>query len=77
MLSGDTVQFRIATDIRNGSRRATKVSIVKLIEDQQLNSTREKVMIASNVMFEVILVVTESVNVKSKNTISILSFKVN
>ena len=77
MLSGDTVQFRIATDIRNGSRRATKVSIVKLIEDQQLNSTREKVIIASHVMFEVILVVTESVNVKSKNTISILSFKVN
>lgn len=44
MLSGDTVQFRIATDIRDGSRRATKVSVIKLVESQQLNKTREKVL---------------------------------
>jgi cold shock CspA family protein len=47
MLPGDIVQFKIATDIRDGSRRATKVSIIKLIEEQQVKPNREKGIIAA------------------------------
>ncbi len=43
MLSGDIVQFNIATDKRDGSRRATSVQLHKLVECQQPHVTREKV----------------------------------
>lgn len=43
MLAGDIVKFKLATDKRDGSRRATKVSLVKLMETHQGHNTREKV----------------------------------
>ena len=43
MLSGDIVLFNVATDRRNGMRRATSVKLHKLVEDQTENSKRETV----------------------------------
>ena len=43
MLSGDIVRFKIATDKRDGSRRATGVVLHKLVESQEGHVTREKV----------------------------------
>lgn len=45
MCVGDLVSFRIATDRRDGSTRATKVSLIKLVEEQ--NKTRERGIIAA------------------------------
>ena len=43
MLAGDIVHFHIATDRRDGSRRATYVRLHRLIEDQKEKTGREKV----------------------------------
>jgi len=43
MFAGDIVHFRIATDRRDGSRRATCVQLHRLIEDQKERTGREKV----------------------------------
>jgi len=43
MLPGDVVQFNVATDRRNGDRRATNVLLHRLIEDQRNKSGREQV----------------------------------
>ena len=43
MCAGDIVKFKIATDKRDGSSRATKVILIKLIEEQDKNNKRERV----------------------------------
>lgn len=43
MCAGDIVKFKIATDKRDGSSRATKVMLIKLIEKQDRNNKRESV----------------------------------
>ena len=43
MCAGDVVSFRIATDKRDGSTRAAKVSLVKLVEELKQNKIRERV----------------------------------
>lgn len=43
MCAGDIVKFKIATDKRDGSSRATKVLLIKLIEEQDKNNKRERV----------------------------------
>ena len=43
MLPGDVVQFNVATDRRNGDRRAANVLLHRLIEGQRNKSGREQV----------------------------------